>query len=117
MVGDLLCILEHANVFSAICMGYVCKACSTIFKTELTADISHDWGSSICYEAARSRPDIFTGVVGGVVPVGNSSYLRAFQNLTQLTVYPFLWALRSDQKSSTCFSCAYLPAIFRFTDG
>jgi len=54
MVGDLVCILEHANVSSAICIG-------------------HDWGSSICYEAARSRPDIFAGVVGGVVPYIPSS--------------------------------------------
>jgi len=39
MVGDLVCILEHANVSSAICVGYVWRARSTIYKTELTADI------------------------------------------------------------------------------
>lgn len=49
MVGDLVCILESANVSAAICMG-------------------HDWGSAICYEAARSRPDIFTGVIGAAIP-------------------------------------------------
>ncbi|KAF5322653.1 hypothetical protein D9619_001283 [Psilocybe cf. subviscida] len=49
MVSDLVCILESANVSSAICMG-------------------HDWGSAICYEAARARPDIFTGVVGAAIP-------------------------------------------------
>ncbi|KAF8075822.1 alpha/beta-hydrolase [Lyophyllum atratum] len=49
MVGDLVCILEKAGVHSAICMG-------------------HDWGSQVCYEAARMRPDIFTAVVGAVVP-------------------------------------------------
>ncbi|KAF5374196.1 hypothetical protein D9758_004629 [Tetrapyrgos nigripes] len=56
MVGDLTCILEDAGVEKAVCVG-------------------HDWGSSVCYEAARSRPDVFEGVVGGVVPyipfVGN----------------------------------------------
>ncbi|KAF8226853.1 alpha/beta-hydrolase [Tricholoma matsutake] len=49
LVGDMVCILKHANVNSAICMG-------------------HDWGSQICYEAARMRPDIFTAVIGAVVP-------------------------------------------------
>ncbi|KAG5645292.1 hypothetical protein DXG03_006594, partial [Asterophora parasitica] len=49
MADDLRCILQHARVTSAICMG-------------------HDWGSQICYEAARMRPDIFTVVIGAVVP-------------------------------------------------
>ncbi|KAG5351745.1 hypothetical protein C0989_005042 [Termitomyces sp. Mn162] len=49
MVADLVCVLEHAKVAKAICMG-------------------HDWGSQICYEAARMRPDIFTAVIGAVVP-------------------------------------------------
>jgi len=49
MVSDLVCILEHAKVSSAICVG-------------------HDWGSSICYEAARLRPDIFTAVAGAAIP-------------------------------------------------
>ncbi|PPQ72056.1 hypothetical protein CVT26_006738 [Gymnopilus dilepis] len=49
MVSDLVCVLQHANVNSAICMG-------------------HDWGSSVCYEAARLRPDVFTAVIGVVVP-------------------------------------------------
>ncbi|TFK35066.1 Alpha/Beta hydrolase protein [Crucibulum laeve] len=49
MVGDLVCILKSANVQSAICMG-------------------HDWGSQICFEAARMRPDIFTAVIGAVIP-------------------------------------------------
>ncbi|KAF9530955.1 Alpha/Beta hydrolase protein [Crepidotus variabilis] len=57
MVGDLVCILEHAKVSSAICMG-------------------HDWGSTVCYEAARRRPDIFTAVVGIVVPYISAA--RAF---------------------------------------
>jgi soluble epoxide hydrolase/lipid-phosphate phosphatase len=49
MVGDLVCILEHARVKSAICIG-------------------HDWGAQICYEAARLRPDIFKAVAGLVIP-------------------------------------------------
>ncbi|KAK0490325.1 Alpha/Beta hydrolase protein [Armillaria novae-zelandiae] len=48
-VGDLTCILEHAKVDTAICLG-------------------HDWGSVLCYEAGRLRPDLFQGVVGAVVP-------------------------------------------------
>ncbi|KAF8189740.1 Alpha/Beta hydrolase protein [Pholiota molesta] len=54
LVGDLVCVLEHANVTSAICVG-------------------HDWGSSVCYEAARLRPDIFKGVVGIDIPYIPSS--------------------------------------------
>jgi len=49
LVGDLVCVLQHAKVNLAICMG-------------------HDWGSQLCYEAARMRPDIFTAVIGAVVP-------------------------------------------------
>jgi len=49
IVGDLVCILQQANVKSVVCMG-------------------HDWGSSVCYEAARLRPDIFNAVIGIVVP-------------------------------------------------
>ncbi|KAJ3738966.1 Alpha/Beta hydrolase protein [Lentinula detonsa] len=49
LVGDLQCILKDAKVESGICVG-------------------HDWGSAVCYEAARSRPDIISGVVGAVVP-------------------------------------------------
>ncbi|GAW05471.1 alpha beta-hydrolase [Lentinula edodes] len=49
LVGDLQCIIEDAKVESVVCVG-------------------HDWGTAICYEAARSRPDIITGVIGAVVP-------------------------------------------------
>ncbi|KAF9558413.1 alpha/beta-hydrolase [Agrocybe pediades] len=49
IVDDLICVLDDANVSSAICIG-------------------HDWGSSICYEAARLRPDRIKAVVGAVVP-------------------------------------------------
>lgn len=49
-VGDLVCILENAGVSKAVCVG-------------------HDWGSQICFEAARMRPDLFEGVVGSVIPV------------------------------------------------
>ncbi|KAF5371997.1 hypothetical protein D9615_008132 [Tricholomella constricta] len=49
MADDLGCILEHAGVNSTICLG-------------------HDWGSQVCFEAARMRPDVFTAVIGAVVP-------------------------------------------------
>ncbi|KAL0565078.1 hypothetical protein V5O48_016957 [Marasmius crinis-equi] len=48
-VGDLACILKDAKVDRAICVG-------------------HDWGSAVCYEAGRSRPDLFEAVVGVAVP-------------------------------------------------
>jgi len=49
MVGDMLCVLEDAKVDTAICMG-------------------HDWGSQVCYEAGRARPDVFDAVVGVAIP-------------------------------------------------
>ncbi|KAL1741254.1 Alpha/Beta hydrolase protein [Schizophyllum fasciatum] len=49
LVADMVCVLEHAGVATATCVG-------------------HDWGSAVCYEAARARPDIFTSVVGAAVP-------------------------------------------------
>lgn len=49
LVGDLLCILEHAGALEAIAVG-------------------HDWGTQLAYEAARERPDIFTAVVGITIP-------------------------------------------------
>ncbi|KZT63800.1 alpha/beta-hydrolase [Daedalea quercina L-15889] len=49
IVGDLVCVLEHARVDSAVCMG-------------------HDWGSQLCFQAARQRPDKFTAVIGAAVP-------------------------------------------------
>lgn len=39
----------------------------------------HDWGSAVCYEAGRSRPDIFKGIIGGVVPVRRVHIHRRLQ--------------------------------------
>ncbi|THV01207.1 alpha/beta-hydrolase [Dendrothele bispora CBS 962.96] len=55
IVGDLDCILDDVGVKK----GVVC--------------VGHDWGAAVCYEAGRSRPDIFSGVIGGVVPYIPSS--------------------------------------------
>ncbi|KAJ8697431.1 hypothetical protein PTI98_004239 [Pleurotus ostreatus] len=49
IAGDMACILAHANVESAICLG-------------------HDWGTQVCYEFARSRPDVVEAVIGSVIP-------------------------------------------------
>ncbi|KIL59519.1 hypothetical protein M378DRAFT_169165 [Amanita muscaria Koide BX008] len=45
----MACILKHAGVDDVICMG-------------------HDWGSQICYEMARARPDITNAVIGISIP-------------------------------------------------
>ena len=37
---------------------------------------SHDWGSQICYEAGRSRPDVFEAVVGVAIPVRPSTLIH-----------------------------------------
>jgi len=52
--------------------------------------IGHDWGSSICWEAGRARPDIFSGVVSLTLPYLASAglytpieaFLTAFPKLT-----------------------------------
>ncbi|KAF8549292.1 alpha/beta-hydrolase, partial [Imleria badia] len=54
ITGDLTCVLEHAEVPSAICLG-------------------HDWGSVACHEAARRRPDVFSAVIGVTIPYLASS--------------------------------------------
>ena len=58
MVGDMVCVLDHAGVQRATCLG-------------------HDWGSQVCWEAARMRPDRFEAVAGVTVPVSmhRTSYL------------------------------------------
>lgn len=69
MVNDLICVLEHAKTPSAICMGFVLYLSPYLSKCLIVGFVRHDWGSSICYEAARLRPDVFTAVIGVVVPV------------------------------------------------
>ncbi|KAF8994589.1 Alpha/Beta hydrolase protein [Cyathus striatus] len=54
MVGDLMCILQHAGVLAETRNNVVC--------------MGHDWGSQICYETARIRPDVVTHVIGVAVP-------------------------------------------------
>ncbi|THH17595.1 hypothetical protein EW146_g3260 [Bondarzewia mesenterica] len=49
MVSDMICVLDNAKVETAICVG-------------------HDWGAQICYEAGRTRPDVFEAVVGVAIP-------------------------------------------------
>jgi len=48
-IADLTCLLEAANVKQAVCVG-------------------HDWGAAVCWQAARSRPDLFEAVAGAAVP-------------------------------------------------
>lgn len=75
-VGDLACILEDRKVSKAVCIGYVRKSCLCLSWSETL--LRHDWGSQICWEAARMRPDLFEAAVGVVVPVSRSRYF--FQN-------------------------------------
>jgi soluble epoxide hydrolase/lipid-phosphate phosphatase len=63
-VGDMVCVLDNAGVQQAICVG-------------------QDWGSQVCYEAARMRPDRFEAVVGVSVPV--SRLLAPYLVLLMLT--------------------------------
>ncbi len=73
LVGDLLCILEHAGAPTAIAVGYVIPSFD-IYDADVSSTMSrHDWGTQLAYEAARERPDIFTAVVGITIPVSSSS--------------------------------------------
>ena len=38
-------------------------------QVEHVTCIGHDWGSQVCWEAARARPDLVEAVAGVVVPV------------------------------------------------
>lgn len=72
--------MDHAGVESAVCVGYALSL--VVLDHELTRLNSHDWGSQLCFEAARQRPDRFKAVIGLVVPVGGVSNLG---NQTTLT--------------------------------
>jgi soluble epoxide hydrolase/lipid-phosphate phosphatase len=78
LVGDLVCILEHAAITSAICIGYESRFIATIsfHLTFVLFFTSHDWGAQVCYEAARMRPDIFKAVVALVIPVSSLTWLQ-----------------------------------------
>lgn len=49
IVGDLTCVLAHAGVSNVVCMG-------------------HDWGTSVCFQLARQRPDLALAVLGSIIP-------------------------------------------------
>ncbi|PCH41775.1 alpha/beta-hydrolase [Wolfiporia cocos MD-104 SS10] len=66
IVGDLVCVLDHAGIDSAVCMG-------------------HDWGSELCYQAARMRPDLIHAIVGAAVPY--ISFAGPFQPTSALAPY------------------------------
>ena len=57
-------------------------------------DISHDWGSQVCNEAARQRPDLFDGVIATAIPVSD------------------LEVPKQDVMTAECVSIA-VPSIFR----
>ena len=67
MVSDMICVIQHAQVKETVCIGLAALSFQQII-TEVGWS-RHDWGSQICYEAARMRPDLLKGVVGAVVPV------------------------------------------------
>jgi soluble epoxide hydrolase/lipid-phosphate phosphatase len=73
LVGDLLCILEHAGVVKAIAVGYVTFSIycfpEVLIRVTIVGFARHDWGTQLAYEAARERPDVFTAVVGITIPV------------------------------------------------
>lgn len=91
IVNDLDCILRHAGVEKAVCMGCVIRIMLPTLIYRLTN--RHDWGSQICYEAARSRPDITTAVIGVAIPVSSASFRQLIDDRLSLLFSIFLPAL------------------------
>ena len=69
MVDDLVCALDHARVKTALCLGFVIIVSASVQAADVSLFDSHDWGTQVCYEAARRRPDIFQAVIGTCIPV------------------------------------------------
>ena len=95
-VDDLACVLEHANVAGkSICIGFVnlFPRVGSCIDADALSYYRHDWGSSICWEAGRARPDIFSGVVSLALPV--STHLsKIVENDSQWNLVPrFCWSL------------------------
>lgn len=67
LVGDAVCILEHAGVSRAVAIGQVVSLRGSWLTTNVPR-ARHDWGTQFAYEAARERPDVFTAVVGITIP-------------------------------------------------
>jgi len=82
LVGDLVCVLQDVGVETVICLG-------------------HDWGSQVCYEAARMRPDIFEAVIGAVVPyipaAGNFTPTAALVHLLPRLTYQLFFELQTSK--------------------
>ena len=73
-VDDLACVLKHAKVAGKpVCVGlaYRSPQASPCQEANTSDRPRHDWGSSICWEAGRARPDIFSGVVSLAIPVSS----------------------------------------------
>ena len=79
-VDDLACVLKHAKVAGKpICIGFVNLPPPVGFRRDadvLACRSRHDWGSSICWEAGRTHPDIFSGVVSLPIPVSPPFFLE-----------------------------------------
>ncbi|KAF8488684.1 Alpha/Beta hydrolase protein [Gautieria morchelliformis] len=66
MVSDMACVLQHANVqHKVVCVG-------------------HDWGSQICYEAARMRPDLVEAVSGTLPYISSAGPFLSADQLSAL---------------------------------
>ena len=121
-MGDLVCILEHSKVKSAICIG-----CGSYFveieyfiSNEKRTSLRHDWGAQICYEAARMRPDIFKAVAGLVIPVSFlffCNFHSSPRNLIPFTVYSFCRSFYPHRRTRHHLPCPLLSGVLRGPHG
>lgn len=79
-VDDLLCVLKDAEVAGKpVCIGFVpvFPQIGYCWNADALCCSSHDWGSTACWEAGRSHPEVFSGVVALAIPVSR----RPFRNV------------------------------------
>ena len=78
VVDDYTCVLKNAGVEQVVCIGLSPLSCQADSHSSDAGPLRrHDWGSAVCHEAGRMRPNLYNGVVGVTVPVSRASAIVA----------------------------------------
>jgi pimeloyl-ACP methyl ester carboxylesterase len=113
--------VHHGTCWSTECNRH--WVCSTLINLKpqsfhrSSRFARHDWGAQLAYEAARQRPDVFTGVVGITIPVKfpSARILRA-SRLSVKTVYSRSRTTCPNGGSGGGTSPLGVPALLRQAD-
>jgi len=115
LVDDLACIMWNAGVDKATCVG-------------------HDWGSQVCWEAARARPDLIEAAAGTIpyipaigeyMPIENTaklvkslSYQVYFQEKTEQAIAELNGGVRKTLRATLGgLNAKRHPDFLKITDG